>query len=370
MLWANVEKPIFYRESVSHAPEDFTKQLRIAQMLFLHNQFKQAVILLDKLICLFPLEPAPYFILANTYIRIGNIESARKMFNRAPPILDNNAKMKLFRYELLMLLEQDIEQIALDTLALDPTNEVALTKLGHVFRKNNRLDCMIPLCLAALKHMPSHATARYLLAVAYAILGLPSDAMQIMNLEQFISITNIPQADGYAALIDEIIANNTLKPDPMYKATINGLQTDNIISNGTDHPMGALLQSLRLAVSDIVKNLPDEVIPKCVQLNAWAVVYPGNGRQRAHYHPGAWLSGVYYVNVPKNISEDPYRGNLVIGALEQDDFTVEPPWGVRYIQPSAGKLVLFPAYFPHATIPTQSNENRICVAFNVVPVNQ
>ncbi len=45
----------------------------------------------------------------------------------------------------------------------------------------------------------------------------------------------------------------------------------------------------------------------------------------------------------------------------------ESPWGVRDIRPAPGRLVLFPSFVPHATLPTKSPEPRICVAFDVVP---
>ena len=112
-----------------------------------------------------------------------------------------------------------------------------------------------------------------------------------------------------------------------------------------------------------------EELPKQVQLNAWAVVYSANAYQLTHYHPGAWISGVYYVNVPKNTDCNTHNGALVLGTLEIDDANIEPPWGVKYFQPTTGAMILFPSHIPHTTIPTNSDEKRICIAFNVVPIS-
>jgi uncharacterized protein (TIGR02466 family) len=108
--------------------------------------------------------------------------------------------------------------------------------------------------------------------------------------------------------------------------------------------------------------------PKRAWLEAWAVVYPGDGRQVAHIHAGGWLSGVYYVTVPKTSYDELRSGCLVLGALELKGQSVDPPWGIRDIRPAPGRLVLFPSYVPHATIPTKSTDARICIAFDVVPV--
>jgi hypothetical protein len=107
--------------------------------------------------------------------------------------------------------------------------------------------------------------------------------------------------------------------------------------------------------------------PKRARLTAWAVVSDGNGHQVSHIHPRAWLSGVYYVRVPTPPADHPRGGWLLLGDLEPFA-TCPPPWGIREVQPAAGRLVMFPSYVPHSTVETRSNEPRICVAFDVLPV--
>lgn len=40
---------------------------------------------------------------------------------------------------------------------------------------------------------------------------------------------------------------------------------------------------------------------------------------------------------------------------------------VRTFQPHEGMYVLFSSYFYHRTIPFESNENRVSIAFDIVP---
>ena len=47
-----------------------------------------------------------------------------------------------------------------------------------------------------------------------------------------------------------------------------------------------------------------DVCPKDVRLSIWGVVMHEAGHQVPHIHPSAWLSGVYYVEVPENVTED------------------------------------------------------------------
>ena len=91
------------------------------------------------------------------------------------------------------------------------------------------------------------------------------------------------------------------------------------------------------------------------------------GHQIAHIHPTAWLSGVYYVQVPAGVSR---AGEGNAGWIEfgrpDEIIPQNHEMELRLIRPEAGKMVLFPGYFYHSTIPLAGTDERICVAFDVV----
>ena len=87
-----------------------------------------------------------------------------------------------------------------------------------------------------------------------------------------------------------------------------------------------------------------------------------------HTHPNSYMSGVYYVKVPKN------SGDLVLKHPSnlQSIFT---PSGViksynEYncskwnITPEAGKLIMFPSWIEHEVAQNLSGEDRLSIAFN------
>lgn len=87
-----------------------------------------------------------------------------------------------------------------------------------------------------------------------------------------------------------------------------------------------------------------------------------------HIHPSAWLSGVYYVQLPELASQ---TGQGEAGWIEfgrpPEHFhcTVEPE--VRAIRPEPGLMLLFPSYFYHRTMPFESAGLRISISFDVHP---
>lgn len=88
---------------------------------------------------------------------------------------------------------------------------------------------------------------------------------------------------------------------------------------------------------------------------------------RAHVHPNSFLSGVYYVSLPPDSGSiefyDPVR-ERAMQALPQGDGSFANRSMVRY-GCEEGHLLIFPSWLLHGVGPSQSDEERISLAFNV-----
>jgi len=102
-------------------------------------------------------------------------------------------------------------------------------------------------------------------------------------------------------------------------------------------------------------------------LSVWDVAMDSQGHQLSHIHPSAWLSGVYYARIPGIIGDhDPVHAGWIEFGRPPEDFhaTAEPE--VPLIKPAEGLMILFPSYFYHRTVPFESDEVRISIAFDVL----
>jgi uncharacterized protein (TIGR02466 family) len=392
MLWHLMDSDVARKQSVfidlarkatALRPDVSKNWERLARRLLGRGEYEEAIAVLAEAVSKFPTEPRLHLILADTYYQARRLDLAHEVLHRTPAVPVNDRETTIYHLELLMTTNfmKNPGQVACNTLALDPTNITALRVLGKETRKNGNPGIMIPICHAALKHEPGHAQARYELAVAFMILGRSEEARELIDIDRFTTVTEVVTPRSYAnaetfeaALAGEISRNPTLKPDPLDRATRGGLQTADGLPHAGEHAIGKLVNSIRLAVDVFEANLAETLDhpfikgrPKRAWLNAWAIVYPGDGRQVAHIHASGWLSGVYYVSVPGTSRAEPRNGCLVLGASEIKGLNVDPPWGIRDIRPGPGRLILFPSYVPHATIPTGSTDRRICIAFNVIP---
>ncbi len=371
------------RKATAFRPDIVKNWYMLASLLIQAGEDEQAITVLTEAISKLPPDPRLYEMLARAKHQAPRVDLLREVLQRAPPIPIDDRETTISRFELLMKSRiADEAQVATDTLALDPLNSHALSVLGRVSRNNGQLQIMVPFCRAALERDPGHTRARYELAVAFAMLGRCEEARQLIDLNRFIEVIDLAPPETYAtaetfenALASEIAGNPTLKLDPVDKAIKGAFQTSGL-PQCSDRAVVIALDLIRSAVDRFEASLPKNLNPfvterpKQACLHAWAVVYPGDGRQMSHIHDDGWLSGVYYVSVPKTSSGNPRAGCLLLGSLEHNGSSVDPPWGARDIRPVPGRLVLFPSYIPHATIPTKSTDQRICISFDVIPTHR
>ena len=90
------------------------------------------------------------------------------------------------------------------------------------------------------------------------------------------------------------------------------------------------------------------------------------GNIKPHIHENGWLSGSIYVNVPSSCLDD--SGSLVLCIDDDEENKVDNSKFSETIRVQTGSLCLFPSSLLHYTIPFQSNEERIVLAFDMIPL--
>ena len=108
--------------------------------------------------------------------------------------------------------------------------------------------------------------------------------------------------------------------------------------------------------------------PSEYTLNGWLINMKSGGKLRPHMHENGWISGSIYINVPPKSNTD--SGNLVVCIDDQNYLVDGKTSHEKIINVSTGRMCLFPASLLHYTIPFESEEERIVLAFDVVPKAQ
>jgi hypothetical protein len=77
------------------------------------------------------------------------------------------------------------------------------------------------------------------------------------------------------------------------------------------------------------------------------------------------FSSALYIALPERMADEPENsGWLTLGAPDERLEVDVPPW--RTIEPKEARLVLFPSWMWHGTVPFREGE-RLTVAFDVAP---
>ncbi len=155
-----------------------------------------------------------------------------------------------------------------------------------------------------------------------------------------------------------------------------GTQTRGNLFDRRAPAIQALADRIRRAINARLAALPDDPSHPFLARNtgsadyagAWSVRLGRSGHHVAHIHPEGWLSSALHVSVPPEVAAD--AGELPAGALTfgVPDAALGLSLSPRRIErPRAGRLVLFPSYFWHGTVPFESERPRLTVAFDARP---
>ena len=150
---------------------------------------------------------------------------------------------------------------------------------------------------------------------------------------------------------------------------VNGNQTSgnifDIKSNDTNEIQNIIrneVEKYRIKFKEseegLIKKMPVEY-----SLYGWFISMKSGGSLKPHIHSEGWLSGSIYINVPQKLEAD--SGNLVVSMGLENDVTSRRINEKKTINVATGSMVLFPASLMHFTIPFESEEERIVLAFDV-----
>lgn len=111
----------------------------------------------------------------------------------------------------------------------------------------------------------------------------------------------------------------------------------------------------------IISGFPQEI----EFTSSWYLRMKKGGYLTSHIHEEGWISGCVYLQLPAKNSahEDSFEYST-----DGDDYPrLHDDFPSQIVDQQVGDLVLFPSSLFHRTIPFHSDEERICVAFDIKP---
>jgi len=162
--------------------------------------------------------------------------------------------------------------------------------------------------------------------------------------------------------------------DKKHRDLTTDYRSDDLFTHG--HPATLWLKEcVNVTVRDYFRHLGMDYDIRW-SLQAWANINRFGDYHDYHNHPHAYLSGTYYVRVPSKLEDlesrsdarpgrltlyDP-RASANMTAIKGDPY-IDPEYTVT---PTAGMILLWPAFVNHFVHPNLSKQPRLSISFNVM----
>jgi len=238
----------------------------------------------------------------------------------------------------------------------------------------------LPLYQHALGLSPFNQVALAGLSVTFRLLGDERDE-NLSRYDSLIRIFDLEPPEGFSSMADFNAALNgtldSLHPETreyISQSLRGGTQTPAQLF-GAGHDLVERLQArISAAVGRYIAGLGEDAAHPFLARRSKDFRYAGSWSSRLrdcgfhvnHIHPGGWISSCYYVGVPEAVKDETARqGWIKFGEPSFETALADPVR--RAIQPVPGRLVLFPSYMWHGTIPFHDKAARTTIAFDVVP---
>jgi tetratricopeptide (TPR) repeat protein len=371
----------------------------------------EAVDVLKSILVRDPLNLDAHHYLNHVLYRLGRDDEFLRSYAKAINSAPDPARYRSARAAFLLAAEkpaealEDYEQV----LARASSDLVAMGGRILALGQMGRLQEAVAVCEAAICAFPSEVNFHSSLAALWLRLDELSRAETVLdrimeidpynqtalairetarhlsgkteNYEDIVRAFDLDPPEGYASMEDfnlELDGHlNTLHPrarEYVDQSLRGGTQTVGRLF-GKGHE---LIERLRVrideAISRYIAQMPDDTVHSFYGRRARSFRYDGSWSSRLrdhgfhtnHIHPAGWISSCYYVALPEVVRQGADgQGWIKFG---------EPPYKVNLaqpvchaIQPKPGRLVLFPSYFWHGTVPFHAPASRTTIAFDVLP---
>ena len=337
-----------YSEACRLAPEDAELELCLANFLVETSRFDEAVKRLERVVAARP----------ESLLALSQLSYAHKKLANGQASVDAARRLV---------------DVTGGTLPALMALSSALLTLGDA-------EGALSVCEQGLARAPASRQLLSDKAIALSALDRKEEAGHLVDFGRLLMVSEIDTPEGFetidefnAALLDHIRTHPSLDFSGISLSCHHGATSDELLIEPKG-PVGLLENAINQAAAAYVARqanrsdhpwaayLPH---PERFELSAWATLLRSQGYQHGHIHPSAWLSGVYYVHLPSVVGADDgdQSGWIEFGRAPffyacQDQHAILP------VKPREGMIALFPSYFYHRTIPFESTEERITVAFD------
>ena len=373
-----------YRAILERSPLDLDTHLQLNELLYRQGHDQRFLDSYELAARRAPRSPLPLIAKGQFLLQARNARAARDAFELALHIdADSGAALLGLGRSLEALGDLAGARTAHDkSVSVNAGAADAFTAFAGFLLRNDDSKQAFEMASRAHQLQPTDQSALAMLGLCYRAIGDKRE-YQLNNYDAFVQVFDLEAPDGYEDIqkfnLDLSQYLDGLQSDVRenFTQTLRGGTRlyDELFYNGHE-----LVDKLCARIEDAIRRYVAEMrvtadhpftsrkTSAFTFSGSWSSRIAGAGYHLNHIHPSGWISSAYYVAVP-DCTADPVgkQGWLKFGE-PSDDFGPAFPPRIT-IPPRPGRLVLFPSYMWHGTVPYQSSQARTSIAFDVVPLS-
>lgn len=273
----------------------------------------------------------------------------------------------------------EAERLALAAEAIFPNGPTVLNQLAIVYLARGKADLALAKAKAGLAIAPYDQSLLGWAATAARILGDPLYG-ELYDYDAMVGVYEIEPPNGWdtleaylADLANALGGLHRFSEHPAAQSLRHGSQTTYRLTGSGDPAIQAFFRAIEAPMRQHLAAIGQGNDPLRARNTggyrvegAWSVRLRPGGFHKDHFHAQGWLSSAFYVETPETaLATDEKQAWLRLG---KPPFRTEPELDAeRFVRPQPGRLVLFPSYMWHGTVPFTTDEKRLTIAFDAVP---
>ena len=307
--------------------------------------------------------------------RAGREGESRDLFARAP----QGAAVLAARAEALVNAGEfaEAETLAQRALALRNGFPPALIQLCFASLGLGKAQQAQAVADIALRANPNNQFFWGIKALGGRMRG--QDYHYYFDYDRFVKPYDLSPPEGWAdmaafnaELKAELDALHGFTAAPLDQTLRSGTQTSPNLRFVDSPAIRAFFQAVRPAIADYVAGLGHAPGHAFLRRNlggfrirsGWSVRLGRGGHHINHIHPEGWISSAYYVDVPEGRGRE---GHIKFGEPPQRIAEATGLGAEHFVEPIPGRLVLFPSYLWHGTVPITKDATRMTLPIDILP---
>lgn len=326
--------------------------------------------------------PAPLLLAkAKLYQSAGQAERGCDLLAKAAERMPDDVAVQLAAAQAALESDRIEEADRLVTIAhaLAPGVPAILNEMVIIRLAQGRAAEALALARQALEEAPEDQSLWGWAATAARACGDPLYE-ELYDYERMVGVYELEAPPGWPsreAFLAELAATlsrlHVFDQHPSAQSLRNGSQTLYRLTGSDEPVLKAFFQALDAPIRAHMAGMGEGRDPVRRRNTgdyriegAWSVRLKPGGFHRDHFHPEGWLSSAFYVETPEAALDRQDRQGWI--RFGQPPFRTDPPLAAEhYVRPKPGRLVLFPSYMWHGTVPFTTDERRMTIAFDAVP---